>query len=92
MSSSEIVSFLQSAKHRFGDFAKVSFRVSATDADGTYKDDCFLWELSSVKDPGQLYLRIALPHCTRVFDITPQLLIIQRALRKQKQKETYVKQ
>jgi hypothetical protein len=92
MSSSEIVSFLQNAKHRFGDFAKVSYRVSGTCTDGTHKEDCFLWELSSVKDPECLYLRVAQPHSTRVFDITPQLLIIQRALRKHKQKETYIKQ
>jgi hypothetical protein len=86
MSSSEIVSFLQSAKKRFGDFAKISYRVSGKAEDGTYKTDCFLWEISTVKNPERLYLRVAQPHSSRTFDITPQLILIQRALRKYKRK------
>ena len=84
--SSEIVSFLQSAKHRFGAFAKISYRISGTAADGTHKEDYFLWELQTVKNPERIYLRIAQPHNTRTFDITPQLILIQRALRKYKRK------
>ncbi len=80
--SSEIVSFLQSAKRRFGDFAKISFRVSGKEPDGAFRNDYFLHELATVPSPDRLYLRIAVPYTVRTYDITPQLLVIQRALRK----------
>lgn len=84
--ASEIVSYLQTAKHRFGDFAKISYRLSGTSHDGASVSDCFLWEANTLKSIERIYVRVAIPHTTRIFDITPQLVKIQRALRKHRRK------
>jgi len=81
-SVSYILSFIKNAKSRFGEYAKISYRLSGINNDDISISDAFLWEIESMKRIDNIYIRIGLPYTTRTFNITPQLLKIQRALRK----------
>ena len=85
-SVSYILSYIQSAKRRFGDFAKISYRLSGISADGINRTDCFLWEIETMKRVDGIYIRVCVPHSIRIFDITSQVVTIQRALRKHRRK------
>lgn len=81
-SVSHILSYIQNAKSRFGEYVKISYRLSGINYDNNLISDAFLWEIESMKHIDNIYIRIGLPYTTRTFNITPQLLKIQRALRK----------
>lgn len=81
-------SFIKVQKRRFGDFCKVSYRLSILDNEGLKKEEFFTKGNLMVPGQKRLYLRIRLPYKAYVFDVTYAIIQLQREVRKRIAKQT----